>query len=74
MTLKWYRFKGEADDHEKPHIKIKELSVALSGTTPEELDAKAGSTDGRMRTKNIAKFIVDLYNGRTPDAQDPHRV
>lgn len=55
-------------------IDIAELSAALSQTTPKSLDSQAGSTNGFLRTVNIANFIADLYNGRVPDAQKLERV
>ena len=50
-------------------IGMKNLVAALSTTTPAGLDAQAGSTNGRMRTVNIANFIVGRYNRSVPKSQ-----
>lgn len=50
-------------------VSMKDLVAALSATTPAGLDAQAGSTNGRMRTVNIANFIVDRYNKIVPKNQ-----
>ena len=55
-------------------IGMKGLVAALSTTTPAGLDAQAGSTNGRMRTVNIANFIVGRYNKSVPKAQRLDRV
>lgn len=57
-----------------PHVIIKDLCRVLSGTTPRGLDAKAGSTDGRGRTVNIANHIVDMYNNNLPANQKIDKV
>lgn len=50
-------------------VSIQDLIAVLSATTPAGLDAQAGSTNGRMRTVNIANFIVDRYNRSVPKPQ-----